>query len=573
MSQQGNASVFGLIGILGVTAAYIQANDLHRTTMEAKRLRVEQSNEQAQLSSLSRFSSFFRDKSTNDFVIYPEPYLSPKANLQKIGGESTVQFKSGSFTIQQVSFAKDDNDDFDAILEGKKIQDICESFSCEESSIKPLRFNSSNGFFLESVDVAMERVINGQKKTFHARVPIDPPKPQGLQLEIVTESSADGRKTFSRSDSDPQNEVLTIAAESMSMILTVGGVVVESFIEIQDETSRPIDITFVEGQETIATDRGPQFASSQSFPFDKQDFPTHGATSIKNQGAQMITTPGFTLEDGKQYKIIASVMGVTGQLEDQKVVVQLNNDIPDPTPPPDPNDCTYKCADVSKWYYGPFKGKSGSYATIVPGKFSCMHNNLNQDWIRSGNHPYPIYSFDPANNCAMDGPIGFRNGTGCFASDTLILMADRKYKPITQVKVGDSVWNPVLQKSVAVKRVIVGPESGPMVHIDSPFGTLKVTPDHPFMYHGRLIPASSLSEVVSQQLKTYPAATNLQPSSESSRVWNLRLDGDDTMESHLLVANGVVTGDLKLQEDLEDLPNQEWPNSFEPSVSMSGNYE
>ena len=146
---------------------------------------------------------------------------------------------------------------------------------------------------------------------------------------------------------------------------------------------------------------------------------------------------------------------------------------------------------------------------------------------------------------------------GCFSPETAISMADGSTKTAREVAVGDKLFNPVTRKAVTVARVVEGPENVGLVEIKSAEGTLTVSQEHPMLTANGLKQAKDLkagekifngdnTEIVVEGVKILPVA-------EGQYVINFLLEGDDMSksENRMLLANGIVTGDLQTQWDLK----------------------
>jgi hypothetical protein len=175
---------------------------------------------------------------------------------------------------------------------------------------------------------------------------------------------------------------------------------------------------------------------------------------------------------------------------------------------------------------------------------------------------------------------GLRDESGCFVKDTLIRLADGSQKEIRFVTEGELIRNPVSGEAVRVKRVIAGPEPVPVVEISVSDTVLRVTEEHPLAVRrdilgvmmrnagysnerrpnreaelhqaelrtarevkpgdALLLPDGSFAAVIEVRRRLLPAGEN---------VYNIELDAPpDSAGSHLLEANGVVAGDLFLQQ-------------------------
>ncbi|HYX37836.1 MAG TPA: hypothetical protein VE954_32435, partial [Oligoflexus sp.] len=153
--------------------------------------------------------------------------------------------------------------------------------------------------------------------------------------------------------------------------------------------------------------------------------------------------------------------------------------------------------------------------------------------------------------------LGTRDNCGCFEASTLIRMADGTDRPVSSIRQGDLVWNPRLQKVSRVARVIAGPEKFPLLRVITNYGAVEVTGEHPFLTSTGLRKAHQLlkdetiingsrHEIVLEIVSKMP-----ETSAELPTVWNLSLEGSDLQDDeHYILANGIMTGDLHLQEQL-----------------------
>ncbi len=159
----------------------------------------------------------------------------------------------------------------------------------------------------------------------------------------------------------------------------------------------------------------------------------------------------------------------------------------------------------------------------------------------------------PVNQCCDDenNCVNCRQG-GCFARNTQITMADRSTKPIEKIKEGDLVLNPVTGQAAKVIDFTGGPEEIPMIELGYDNSLVHVTVSHVFPTKSGLKQAQQLS--LSDEIKgsdgQYRALTTLKrlPLADRQYVWNFSLESDsDSPDAHMILANGVVTGDLSLQ--------------------------
>ncbi|WP_141734201.1 Hint domain-containing protein [Oligoflexus tunisiensis] len=540
-NQDGNISLTLAIGVIGVIAATTQFRSVMNTTREADRHRLRTEMEAQALSSLSLYKGLLSSNSAaNGFGLYPEPYLVPNPKLtqfaSKIPDNTKFLAQNQTVTVAQPHSRILDNAKLTSIMTGTaRAIDFCKGTQCARHEIKLLGFNrdlgSANPTRITSADVEISTLVRDEKtgadvkKKILAQVPIEAPRVTSAVLRLSeVEITSGSESQVASADAGDRQKSVTVDVPDLSAELIVGGVAVSGEIYISE-----LDETY-----------------SSDDPSNPGIFPKHGAISITNPGARLVKTPVFTVENGKSYTIIGRIEGVDEAAPPPELRLILDVELP---PPPDPSICKSKCANTSVWYDGPFKGENGSYATMIPGKWSCMQHNSLPNPIGA-----PIYSFDPANGCQQEGPVGFRDSKkGCFVAGTRIRMGDGSHKQIEDILPGDQVWNPILQRAFRVKRVTAGPESDSLLRLN--FGKnreLIVTPDHPFLDRfGGVVQARELAEIltaegvrtaVSQEIIKNPDRT----------VFNLEIEAPtgNTL-AHFLEANGMTAGDLWLQNKLK----------------------
>ncbi|MEY4631228.1 MAG: hypothetical protein RIQ81_1348 [Pseudomonadota bacterium] len=155
-----------------------------------------------------------------------------------------------------------------------------------------------------------------------------------------------------------------------------------------------------------------------------------------------------------------------------------------------------------------------------------------------------------------------RTMLGCFDPATRIRMASGRDVRIDAVKPGDMVFNPIVGKSVPVVRVTKGPEAGKGMYLIGFKGQgneqVKVTSKHPFMTDQGLRAAEQLRKgdrilTADGSFRKIEVAKSL-PEKAGQVVVNVSLAGAHLEASHhMVLANGVVSGDLQLQERLENV--------------------
>ncbi|MFK7873061.1 MAG: Hint domain-containing protein [Oligoflexales bacterium] len=160
-----------------------------------------------------------------------------------------------------------------------------------------------------------------------------------------------------------------------------------------------------------------------------------------------------------------------------------------------------------------------------------------------------------------------RNLNGCFTADTPVMMADGTMRMISEVNVGDRVFNPATKTSSKVSEVISGPQERDMYRIMTDTGkAVSATWNHPFETPEGFFRAHQVSEGDQirgaqgfwQTVKTVERI----PLSEDHQVWNLSLEGSafgtpEFVATHQFVANGLATGDYVIQQSNLDIVNEQ----------------
>ncbi len=155
----------------------------------------------------------------------------------------------------------------------------------------------------------------------------------------------------------------------------------------------------------------------------------------------------------------------------------------------------------------------------------------------------------------------------CFVPDTKILMGDGLEKAIKDIQVGDQVINPVSGKIAKVVNVLESFESEPIVVITVGNKTVKVTETHPVKTDEGTIPARDVKRGHLANLngtKAEVSKVQYLPVKAKQKVFNIRLEGDDQLENHMLLSNGIVTGDLTAMEII----NQPVAVQVEPVITL-----
>ena len=148
---------------------------------------------------------------------------------------------------------------------------------------------------------------------------------------------------------------------------------------------------------------------------------------------------------------------------------------------------------------------------------------------------------------------------GCFAPLTKIMIENGDEIPILQLMPGELVYNPILKKSFPIKTMIACPEFRPLVKIFTDDNTLIVTEDHPFILsNGEVIQASKLEAqdllMFANDEPVYVNFTKRIKNQFGGKVYNIELatGNDQRPEAHAVLADGIPSGDLWLQQVIRD---------------------
>jgi hypothetical protein len=143
-----------------------------------------------------------------------------------------------------------------------------------------------------------------------------------------------------------------------------------------------------------------------------------------------------------------------------------------------------------------------------------------------------------------------RNNDGCFDELTKIRMADGSDRIITNLRKGELVWNPVTNKPARITKLTIGPENKPLLNVTIGNSTVRVTDSHPFMTRRGWVMARDLNKGVEVLTsgKNFLPVSKVELGASGRTVVNLALEGPaDQHDLHYVLADGVVTGDLVIQ--------------------------
>ncbi len=144
---------------------------------------------------------------------------------------------------------------------------------------------------------------------------------------------------------------------------------------------------------------------------------------------------------------------------------------------------------------------------------------------------------------------------GCFVPKTQILMEPGKYVSIDQIRKGDRVLDPVTHSEIAVTRVIAGPEKEALYRFDLENSEVTVTNGHPMVTLEGLKPAREvkLTDKLLLSDGKYHSLSKREiiAPEKNQQVWNIEIGNSSDKNQHMIEADGIVTGDLFLQNQLK----------------------
>jgi|GEM_PF-3357173 len=174
--------------------------------------------------------------------------------------------------------------------------------------------------------------------------------------------------------------------------------------------------------------------------------------------------------------------------------------------------------------------------------------------------PGPSYNYCQGKVCpAESGGCGCEifdpRSEGCFSPETQIQMADGSSRRIDSLRAGDQVYNPLTHRSSRIKGLVKGPEAEPMIELGYDGKLVHVTTKHAFLTRSGVKAAKDLSpgeHLVGTDGKLHKL-TDLRrlPVDPAQQVYNFVVDDpNDSPTHHVVVADGILTGDLQVQQDL-----------------------
>lgn len=606
MKQQGSTALTVLAALASVSASFLYISNLKsHLKQEVDKAAARSSSAISQISdinTLSRFRSLVANRKISIGVyepaIYPINYfetdweLSPNQTIinQIDTTKGKVQVLSDGVKFSQVSSGTSLGELTKVLEDGTS---AATAASVDRTvKIHKVAFEKPNGTLATSLDVG----VYEDKREVRARIPLEPPFPYNPILEIRKVGSSAWTQNFSN-----------IERGNYEVRVLASGVVLAAKVKIGNDEERTlgfdadgninhkaVNIRAKDeeiGRFTYAFTEDMDFDEPNCMvtPIDgnfKYEIRLVAADSTEKSGNKSgdITVKPNTPADAvhqtaEEYAKICSAQckyEPDFQAKEAAFTVEMlrSQKFPDYSWRANYQEISthlkeknYKiCENIAKWSQAAGITKSPFFA-------SMSDADLNAYLWKNATVPNPgaVSVFDAqkiylqyfgyrAPDCVRV-PLFVRGQCGCFAVGTRIRLEDGSEKPIDQLNGSESVWNPVTQKGQAIRHMTRGPEKLPLFRIQSHGREVLVTGTHPFATRRGVVPAFQLEagEEIQSVTGEWEKVDSIQmqaPSDNPPVVWNLELEGpDDDPKSHFVEANGLVTGDLLLQNQLQGKGN------------------
>jgi hypothetical protein len=148
-----------------------------------------------------------------------------------------------------------------------------------------------------------------------------------------------------------------------------------------------------------------------------------------------------------------------------------------------------------------------------------------------------------------------RDFWGCFPPGVRVLTDDgQRSKKVEDVSVGDHLWNPKLKRSVRVNQIIQGPEKKDIVVVKAGTMSVRLSTEHPVVTNAGVKQALELvvGDIVEDGHGQPHAIEEIvhEPATPDLTVINFILERFGSEHDGLLVADGILVGDLTAQRAL-----------------------
>lgn len=176
-----------------------------------------------------------------------------------------------------------------------------------------------------------------------------------------------------------------------------------------------------------------------------------------------------------------------------------------------------------------------------------------RQWTVNSTYFADLFRGGAAKSCFICGLIRWKKG--CFPHGVTILTGDGvTYKKVEDFSAGETVWNPGLKKAVKILNISEGPEKKGIVVLETDKARLRASTEHPmFTTKGfRQAQEIRVGDIVedSSGKMVKVLRVSREKASAGLSVINFVLERDGSPHDGLMVAEGLVVGDLIVQHEV-----------------------
>ncbi|RZA27048.1 MAG: hypothetical protein EOP10_01545 [Proteobacteria bacterium] len=611
-NNQGSMAFAAIASLMALGLGFFYTLNTSRQTQNAvEQALASQAAELGETSNLSNFSllrGLMADRSVpgqkNSLpAIYPEDYFAKSWDLQKNKSFPLPSVDAMANRVKVRSFAPGETtiDSAKAVFDQSKTQASMMNDAQTLEVVALNREDANNPFYITSIDVKASRKVDinnpksrGRNVTTYGRINLSAPVPQSSRLTVREESES----TFTDNFGSKQKPL-----KPGRYILRLEGQGVIHHGEITVGTDKTI----------VGLDNRGDISHKANNVLARAligDTPPIDLRGTKGSSQEHVNKKGCDLEVGNDLnpgsgttatKIVAEVFGVnkadTSSLTITKelFVGADQSQLADTGAPVCTNACGVLSESAANAGTPEFAtgldralGSDGKtdffepqHTTEINSKrgrgIVCSNYDLTAQEIkkRSGKSPSDLRRSNPelysklleeamplkqfvaymAPSCKRE-VVGLRQGCGCFEEKTQIQMADGSSKLAADIRAGDLVFNPKTGRGQMIRKVIAGPERWPLLEVKAGGKSVTVTGEHPFLTTTGLKPAYKLTSADTliegdAQTQVEAVITEVRAlDAIAPEVWNFELVGSSDPDDHYVLANGVMTGDLYLQQKL-----------------------
>lgn len=592
--QQGSTALTVLVALTSVSASFLYIRNVNTQQKQSlDKVKVETVRELGDISdinTLARFRSLIANTKTPDGkyepAIYPINYYDTEWKLNSnqtitdkiVASKGDVKVANGGVEFSQIN-SKKTFADLVKVLENGQSAAAVASVN-RKIVIDKVNFKGEEKTLAESVDVL---VTEGERQ-IRARIPMEAPIPRDPNLEIRKNGSGPWSRTFTNLDAGEYEirvlasgvvlvaEVTMGGGDKITLGMDTKGNITHNAVNVKAEQVEIGRFKYsLTGGFKLNETTCQATPSDGSYTFEVKllgaDKKVYGQGASGKLAVKKTSMPGGDVQTEADYMgICKDECGYVKDWESKEI-----NFLGDQLRRQDFKDYAWHNNHEHTWEHLPTKGykicenikkmsdaariaNNPSYTTMP---YAALVKKFRDDGTVDGQEVYLEYIGYDKNNCKERVPLFQRDTCGCFAVGTKIRLEDGSEKPIEQLEAADRVWNPVTQKGQKIRHMTRGPEKLPLFRIQSQGQEVLVTGTHPFATREGSRPAFQLA--VGDEIKSvtgeWAQIDSIQmeePTDNPPVVWNLELEGaNGDPNSHYVEANGLVTGDLLIQTQLQ----------------------